>query len=88
VFMVFTRDEALQIVADIVGEPVTDDTSIIDDLALDSLDFVMILEALESEFDVTSAIEYVEEAKMATTIGGLIDYVETVWRRKHGIPSS
>ena len=71
----------LERVKDVIGEqlgiedldPITMETTFIDDLGADSLDIVELIMALEEEFD----IEIPEaEAEKITSVGDVVEYID------------
>lgn len=52
---------------------VTPDMSLADDLMLDSLDMLMLVNAIEADFSVTVDMEVVERVK---TVGDIVRYLE------------
>ena len=54
---------------------ITEDANVIDDLGLDSLDLANLVTEIEDEFNITVKDEDLEGV---TTIGGFVEYVESL----------
>ena len=69
------RDKIIQLVnqENFLGVPITEETSLYQDLHLDSLAFVSLLVGIEEEFGITIELPKMEECLL---VGRLVDLVE------------
>ena len=78
-----TEEKVIQIIRWVkeINYPITPDMSLTDDLFLDSLDLLMVINAIESDFSYTVDMGEVEKIK---TIQDIIDTLETAIHESAG----